>query len=82
MSEIRLKEIINFAVEKEQEAVDFYTEYEGKVKNQAITEELNKLADMERGHKKRLQNLEVETIGISEPEKVADLKIADNIVTK
>ena len=54
-----LKEILNFAIEREQEAADFYYELAGKVKSQGIKDELNKFAKMEEGHRDKLKSLDV-----------------------
>lgn len=75
-----IKSIIDFAINKEQEAIDFYNGLAERVKLEAIAEELKRLAAMEVGHKKKLQSLDVDAIGNAEPSKVADLKIANYTV--
>ncbi|MBN2723712.1 MAG: ferritin family protein [Deltaproteobacteria bacterium] len=75
-----LKEAIDFAIEKEQEAVDFYTDLAKKIKHKEIAEEIAKLADMEAGHKKKLQAIDISDPFWTREHKNQDLKIADYIV--
>ncbi|MFH2012017.1 MAG: ferritin family protein [Pseudomonadota bacterium] len=81
-SDSSLKEIINFAIEKEQEAVDFYNDIAGKVKVKSIEEELRKIARVEESHRDRLRNIDVEGYVAGEVKPVIDLKIADYLVDK
>ena len=72
-------DLIEFAIEKEQEAADFYARLADRVKDPAIAAEVGRLADMERMHKSKLQKIDP-----SDPfwqrKHIADLKIADYIV--
>jgi rubrerythrin len=77
MQSENINEIIQFAIGKEQEAIDFYTDLAGRVKLEAVAEELLKLAEMEKGHKHRLETLDVEAYISSPPAEIKDLKIAD-----
>ncbi len=74
-----IRDLIEFAIEKEQEAADFYTDLAGKVKEPAIAAEILRLADMEKMHKAKLQKIDP-----SDPfwqrKHVPDLKIADYVV--
>lgn len=72
--------IIQFAIDKEQEAIDFYTKLAGRVKFEAVAEELLKLASMERGHKEKLKNLDLDSFISSSVSQTKDLKIADYMV--
>jgi rubrerythrin len=80
MSPEEIRSIIGFAIDKEQEAIEFYTDLAGRVKSEAIAEELLNLAQMERGHKAKLQNLDVDVFVASTPAPVKDLKIANYTV--
>ncbi|MGI5836403.1 MAG: ferritin family protein, partial [Chloroflexota bacterium] len=53
-----LQGILNFAINKEQEAIDFYTNIADKVKSKSLVEELQKIAAMETGHRDRLKKLD------------------------
>ena len=77
-----LKELIDFAAEKEQEAVDFYNDLSGKVELKALAEELVKMAKVEEGHRDRLRNLDVSNYVTSSVKPPMDLKIADYLVEK
>ena len=80
MGFVELQDVIVFAVEKEQEAIDFYNEYAGKVRQKAIAEELRKIALMEQEHRDRLKNLDITAAAKNAPESVQSLKIADYLV--
>ena len=73
-------DILDFAIEKEQDAQRFYTEWAEKVKNPAIGEMLIELSKQELGHKKRLENLKIKGSLLSSDDKITDLKIADYLV--
>lgn len=75
-----IKGIITFAIEKEQEAADFYTDLARKVKSEDVAKELVRFAEMEMGHKKMLQNIDLEKFNESEPAQIKDLKIANYTV--
>lgn len=80
MRKEEIRSIIDFAIGKEQEAVDFYSDLAGRVKSKGIAEELDRLAKMEMGHKKRLEELDLMVFTIREPDGVQDLKIANYTV--
>jgi rubrerythrin len=78
-----LQAIVNFAIQKEQEAVDFYHDLAARIKNRSLTAELLKIADMEVQHRERLKKLDlVAAIGGATARKVTDLKIADYLVAQ
>ena len=74
-----IRDLIEFAMEKEQEAADFYDGLARRVKDAALAAELERLAGMERMHKAKLQKIDP-----SDPfwqrKNLPDLKIADYIV--
>ena len=82
MKREELRAIIDFAIDKEQEAVDFYMGLAGKVNIGAIAEELKKIAKMEEGHRDRLKKVDAPASASSATEPVVDLKIADYLVDK
>lgn len=77
-----LKDIIAFAIEKEQEAVDFYNLLSGRVKVKPITEELRKIAAVEESHRDRLKKMDVSGYFQKVVNPVQNLKIADYLVDK
>jgi len=75
-----LKEIVNFAIDREQEAADFYYDLSKRSKVQGIKDELIKFAKMEEGHRDKLKSLDVEGIMNKDIEPVTNLKISDYMV--
>jgi rubrerythrin len=82
MKSEELQAIIDFAIDKEQEAVYFYMDLAGKVNIGAIAEELKKIAKIEEGHRDRLKEVDAPAAASSAAEPVVDLKIADYLVEK
>lgn len=76
----QLQEIVQFAIAKEQEAIDFYTHLAGSARWEAIANELRSIAAMEVGHKQRLQSINVEVAASTVNPKAPNLKIADYLV--
>ena len=75
-----LKDILNFAIEKEQEAVDFYNDLAERSKVQGIKDELFMFAKMEEGHRDKLKSLNIDGIVGKEIAPVTNLKISDYMV--
>ena len=75
-----VNDILDFAINSEQEAVDFYTD----LANQASTEDMKKVfeefAQEEVSHKARLTKVKTEGVFEMTNEEVTDLKIADYMV--
>ena len=80
MDEKKFKEIIQFAIDKEVEAFNFYTEVGRNAKYSGARELFLSLAKEEEGHRKLLQNLNIEKVAQKRIEKVPDLKISDYMV--
>lgn len=76
-----LDEILDFAINAEQEAVDFYNQLATQQKNPQIRAVFLEFASEEVNHKARLQKIKEERIFDMEVEKVTDLKIADYAVS-
>lgn len=76
----QLQEIIDFAIEREQEAIDFYSDVASRMKTRSLADELRKIAAMEVQHKDRLQRIDLVATAADRARKVADLKIADYLV--
>lgn len=75
-----LQEIVRFAIQKEQEAIDFYTGIAARMKPESLAEELRKIAAMEVQHRERLERLDLATFVATPHKKAMDLKIADYLV--
>ncbi len=76
-----LDEILDFAMQAEQDAVDFYTQLATRMKNKQMQEVFLDFAKEEVSHKARLQKIKDERLFDLEVEKVQDLKIADYVVS-
>ena len=74
-------EILNYAIDLEQKAVDLYTDLATKAKNENTKEVFLSYANEERGHKARLQSVKGGKKQLPPDEKVQDLKISDYAVT-
>jgi rubrerythrin len=73
--------ILNFAINAEQEAVEFYTGLANKASNPEMKEVFEDFAREEMKHKARLMNIKQTGIMESSHEKVLDLKMADYLVS-
>lgn len=80
MREEEIRSIIDFAIEKEQEAMDFYSGLAEKVRVPALAEELKGLAKMEEGHREALTKLDLNVFSSAQPPHGRNLKIADYVV--
>jgi len=80
MDEKKFKEIIKFAIDKEIEAFNFYTEASKNSKYSGGKELFLSLAKEEEGHRKLLENLKKEKVVQKNIEKVPDLRISDYMV--
>lgn len=72
--------VLDFAIEREQEAVDFYEGLAARTDNAQLKKTLTAFAGVEAGHKEKLQTAklnEVVAIGATE---VVDMKIGDYLV--
>jgi len=76
----KYREIIQFAIEKEIGAFNFYTKASQGAKYSGAKELFVDLAKEEEGHRKLLENLTAEKIAQLKIEAVPDLKISDYMV--
>ena len=77
-----IKDAIDFAIEKEQEAANFYKNMAGKVDLKSLADELRKMALAEESHRDRLRKMDVSAYSGSAVKPVMNLKIADYLVEK
>ena len=75
-----IDDILDFAIDEEQKAVDFYTELAGKSSSDEMKQVFNEFAQEEVKHKARLTGIKEQGLFEVTFEKVADLKIADYVV--
>ena len=77
----KFNEILQFAIEREEEAVQFYSELQEMVSFKSKIDLLQNLADMERGHIKILENIrkQASTADMGVPQ-VENLSISEYMV--
>lgn len=73
-------EILDFAIQNEQNAVDLYTSLAEKTKSPAARSEFVQFANEERGHRVKLEKVKSGRKLLGMDSKVQDLKIADYTV--
>jgi rubrerythrin len=76
-----VEEILDFAINSEQEAVEFYSGLADNAKNNEMKAVFNEFAREEMKHKARLLNIKETGIMESATEKVIDLKVSDYVVS-
>jgi len=80
MDKKQFKEIIQFAIGREIDAANFYTEAKKSVKHSGTKELFSDFAKQEEGHKKKLERVLAGKIDTGKIEKVPNLKISDYMV--
>jgi len=75
-----IEDILDFAINNEQNAVNFYTELSENAANPEMKEVFQQFAKEEMGHKTRLLNVKSTGQYKMPEDKVLDLKIADYLV--
>ncbi|QKG81250.1 ferritin-like domain-containing protein [Tenuifilum thalassicum] len=75
-----IDDILDFAIDREQDAVDFYNRLAGNARNNDMKKTFEQFAQEEMGHKARLVKIKEEGVVSLPNEKVADLKVADYVV--
>ncbi|MBN1650082.1 MAG: ferritin family protein [Bacteroidales bacterium] len=73
-------EILDFAIENEQNAADFYFELAETSKDKSIRETFKLYALEEIGHKEKLIRVKKEGVLKLEQQKILDMKVADYVV--
>ena len=73
-------EILDFAIESEQEAADFYDNLAGDATEKAMRETFERFAREEKGHKARLIKIKNEGVYETTQEAILDMKMADYLV--
>ncbi|MCX6272018.1 MAG: ferritin family protein [Bacteroidetes bacterium] len=75
-----INDILDFAIQAEQEAVDFYSMLSLNTSNQEMVDVFRQFAKEEMGHKARLLKIKEEGIITMDVASVQDLKIGDYLV--
>lgn len=70
-------EVVAFAIEKEQQAVDDYTSASRTVKRAHVKKMLLEFAAQEEGHKRKLQSIDREKVADASIADIPDLRLAD-----
>lgn len=73
-------ELLDFAIAKEEEANQFYTDLATRVEKSPMREVFERFAKEELKHKARLQAVKQDKLLVSAEQKVQNLKIADYLV--
>lgn len=76
-----INDILDFAINSEQEAVDFYTKLANSATNEDMKNVFNEFAQEEVSHKAKLTKIKEGGDYSMPAEKVADLKISDYVVS-
>jgi len=82
MDENKFQTIIDFAIEKEQEAIDLYENARQMVKNESAQKIFANFVEEEKKHKQFLENFDTQNIPKATADPVADLKISNYLVEK
>ena len=75
-----VEEILDFAIQKEQDAADFYTELATKMSKPQMKGIFENFAKEEMGHKGKLEGIKAGKYAMPSQQKVQDLKIGDHLV--
>ncbi|MFH1144774.1 MAG: ferritin family protein [Candidatus Eisenbacteria bacterium] len=78
----RIEEILDYAIEKEQEAVDFYTKMADRVSSSAMKAVFKQFAGEERGHKAKLQGVKGGKNKLTVSGKVPNMALGDYLVAE
>ena len=73
-------EILEYAIDKEQGAADFYTDLAGRMEVEHMRDVFLGFAQEEMGHKKKLEAVKSGKKLISSEKRILDLKVGDNLV--
>lgn len=75
-----LEDVIDFAIEKEQESADFYADLAESAENEAISKEILRIRDEEIKHRDWLKTNPISFLSNAEPKKINDLNLAQYIM--
>jgi len=75
-----VNEILDFAIDKEQDAHDFYVSLSDKMDRAHMKQIFSGFAKEELGHKAKLESVKKGKLLVSAEKKIQDLKIGDNLL--
>ena len=75
-----MNDVVQFAIEKEEKAMDFYQKCADRAKNPGIKKFFKEMVEEEQRHKKLLQDLDPSGLDSMKLDKVEDLRISDYLV--
>jgi rubrerythrin len=75
-----IDEALDFAISREQEAVDFYVGLAERVENPTLRKALEGFASSERGHKRKLEATKQDPVVLSGQRPATDLHVGDYLV--
>jgi rubrerythrin len=75
-----IDEILDYAIDQEQQAADFYTSLAGRAEKAGMKEVLLEFAEEEKRHKQRLLAVKAGEHELTPEQEVLDLKISDYLV--
>jgi rubrerythrin len=75
-----IDEILDYAIDQEQQAADFYTSLAGRAEKAGMKEVLLEFAEEEKRHKERLLAVKTGEHELTPEQEVLDLKISDYLV--
>jgi len=76
-----INEILDFAINNEQQAADFYDKLSTESNESQIKETFASFAKEEKGHKARLEKIKNEGVYEAKEEEILDMKISDYLVS-
>ncbi len=75
-----VNDVVNFAIEKEEKAMEFYRKCAERAQNPGIKKFFEEMIEEERGHRDLLRDLDALNLDGIKLAKVEDLKISDYLV--
>ncbi|NLI80658.1 MAG: ferritin family protein [Deltaproteobacteria bacterium] len=75
-----MDDVVNFAIEKEEKAMEFYKSCAERAKNPGIKKFFQEMAEEEERHRKLLKDLDPLALGGAKLEQIEDLRISDYLV--
>ncbi|MGA2403824.1 MAG: ferritin family protein [Syntrophobacteraceae bacterium] len=75
-----VSDVVDFAIEKEEKAMEFYRKCAERAKNPGIKEFFKEMAIEEQSHRDMLKNLDSLNLNEIKLQKVEDLKISDYLI--
>lgn len=75
-----VEQILDYAIEKEEEASQFYTDLAGKMIRPYMKKVFEEFSQEEKGHKAKLLAAKEGKLMIGSEQKILDLKLGDNLV--